>query len=182
MLLIIIFCANVLFAQENELVLDSTFMRKLEINGMAHKYIENRLKINKIKNDTLFLSIGNVSKYDKRTGKYLICSNLNALKIFSPLYYSSYLDSGKFKGYFYVNNNCIIVFDDFVDSLDLFSENEMGGKYFTYYRFVMPARGIGYVYLCYFIFIKHNKIKIKKQIERVKPKNIITKYWDGIHQ
>ncbi len=100
------------------------------------------------------------------------------------LFYNLNLDLKKFKGFLYVNNNYLIVWDDEnIGSLNMFAEVPSKGKFFNYFRpqgfdMISVSLKYGYAYLCYFIETTSNGLKFKIRDERVGAKDFITKYAD----
>lgn len=109
-------------AQNSERILDSVYLNKLVLkNAKVYKKIEKDLKKNEIVCDTMFLTAFYLSKSKKLLYVY---SNENYDDTFHVL---------KLKGYFFINNVCIIVLEseDF-NEINLFDFYLNTGKYFSY--------------------------------------------------
>ena len=180
-------CCILIFAQERY-IHDSVFLPELTIkNREMCQYIANRLKKNKITNDTLFLVVRNeiyyldkpiwIRKFYARLGveepgrKRAQKLNRTVLFLSSSENYNSnlllYINRGipNINGYFYIDKVCIIVYggrekDCKIDNVGLIDSTLSGkGRYFT----DSPDKRYGIkVGLCSIemdYFVKNNKLK-----------------------
>lgn len=177
-------CCILTFAQER-CIHDSVFLPELTIkNQEMCQYIANRLKKNKITNDTLFLEVHNEIYYlDKPMWirKLIYRVNLDmfmrhrsdriVLFISShENYVSNFLEytllgNLSIKGYLYINDICIIVYDHkkeekIFDKIDLFDTiSSKKGRYFKYPAIEVCSYFCGIHSIEMDYFVKKNKLK-----------------------
>lgn len=190
MAVLLLTCLNVTFAQKG-CVHDSIFLPELTIkNYELYQDIVCRLERNKIENDTLFMSVRNEIYYlDKPIWIRKLCSMLHieepgrlraerlnriVLGLFSIENYNStlldYISYGFpiIKGYFYINEVCIIVSisdnknTELIAKIELMDSTSSGnGRFFT----DRPDKRYGY-------WVGQNSIEMKYFVKKNKLKKI----------